>query len=333
MIAKRNLSEQSSPGDQKISVVLPVYNPNVTIMKTIYSIATQSLLPNEVIIVDDGSTSNKINSILFRIKNILKSKEILVRIIRSMHLGRAYAKNKGWKLAKSEIIVFIEDDAVYSQDYLKNISRSFLDKSIVGAVGPYYVYQPKSFLEKMRNIERKFNFIDYKPFNAWAYRRNTLNSLNGFDNTLNHGEDVDLGTRTKSAGYRIIFNNEAIWYHKEPERFTDFLKRRFIGGIGIYFLRKKHKKPIIDVRYTVILIGFISYITALLFYPSLILLCAVAPIVMHYRWIVNADQVKESYLHILLATYVNFLSIVATFFGILYALTNSNHALYLMRKN
>lgn len=52
-----------------VSVVIPTYNSDYTIEKAVKSVANQTLLPKEVIIVDDCSTSSKMYTILNDIKN------------------------------------------------------------------------------------------------------------------------------------------------------------------------------------------------------------------------------------------------------------------------
>lgn len=94
----------------KISVIIPVYNAEKYLNKTLESILKQSLKDIEVICVDDGSTDSSVEIIQSFIK-----KDDRVKLIRQNNQHAGSARNTGLKEAQGEYIHFMDAD-----DYVLN---------------------------------------------------------------------------------------------------------------------------------------------------------------------------------------------------------------------
>lgn len=90
--------------EQHISVIIPCFNNHKTILGTIYSLEKQTKVPNEIIIVDDGSTPN-ISTIIEENKKI--------QIIRQKNKGAAAARNIGLSHATGEYVIFVDADVEF----------------------------------------------------------------------------------------------------------------------------------------------------------------------------------------------------------------------------
>ncbi len=112
-----------------ISVIIPNYNNEKFISQCIESILNQTLLPDEIIVVDDCSTDNSVN--------IIKKYEKEYPNIKGIYLlknrGVSNARNTGIKEAKTEYLSFIDgDDYYYSKYKLENemnLIKKFADKN------------------------------------------------------------------------------------------------------------------------------------------------------------------------------------------------------------
>ena len=95
----------------KISVILPVYNSEKYIKKSVESVLNQTFTDFELIIVNDGSTDDTIN--------ILNSfSDSRIKIINQTNQGPGAARNNALDIAKGDYIMFLDSDDWYSDDCL-----------------------------------------------------------------------------------------------------------------------------------------------------------------------------------------------------------------------
>src|SRR3989339_1018223 len=94
----------------KISVVIPVYNAETMIVGCLESILKQSVLPDEVIVVDNGSSDRTYDIVKKYIDNNRTS--LKAQIVKEEKKGAAAARNKGISMALSDIIVFTDSDCL-----------------------------------------------------------------------------------------------------------------------------------------------------------------------------------------------------------------------------
>ena len=88
-----------------ISIILPTFNNQDTISKTILSVKNQKFKFWELIIIDDGSTDNTL-----RIINNFKKNDSRIKVIHAQHGGAAKARNIGLDAAIGGYIAFIDAD-------------------------------------------------------------------------------------------------------------------------------------------------------------------------------------------------------------------------------
>lgn len=107
-----------------LSIIIPSYNSNNTILKTLFSIESQNIFKKskkllDVIIIDDGSKEN-----LFKfISNNFNKLSFRPRIIRiEQNAGLSTARNIGIELAKYGYILFIDSDILLANNYLLEVS-------------------------------------------------------------------------------------------------------------------------------------------------------------------------------------------------------------------
>lgn len=101
----------------KISVIIPVYNAEKYLAKSIESVLNQSLKDIEVICIDDGSTDKSLE-----ILENYADKDKRIKIFRQKQSGPANARNLGIDNSSSDIITFLDaDDWVYSENSYEKI--------------------------------------------------------------------------------------------------------------------------------------------------------------------------------------------------------------------
>lgn len=89
-----------------VSIIIPCYNSEKFIYKTLETVANQTYKNIEVIIVDDGSKDNTVDIS----KNILENKKVRYKIICQSNSGVSVARNNGIKNSNGEFIFFLDSD-------------------------------------------------------------------------------------------------------------------------------------------------------------------------------------------------------------------------------
>src|ERR1700677_560836 len=94
-----------------ISVVIPAYNCAATIQDTLDSVLRQTVLPDEVLVMDDGSTDETLG--------ILKSYEPKITVLRQMNAGTGKARDALVEHAEGDLIAFLDNDDIWHPYYLE----------------------------------------------------------------------------------------------------------------------------------------------------------------------------------------------------------------------
>lgn len=122
--------EESVP----VSVVIPMFNSAATIERALASVATQSQLPREVIVVDDASTDTSAMVVEQWSDNRIKT--TLIR--HSTNLGPSASRNNGWDSATQEFIAFLDADDAWHPEKLRIQSQLMQRDSSIALSGHQY---------------------------------------------------------------------------------------------------------------------------------------------------------------------------------------------------
>jgi glycosyltransferase involved in cell wall biosynthesis len=309
----------------QVSVVVPVHNGARFIGDCVTSLTRQTHGSYEVIVVDDGSTDD----------TAAVASRGGVAVVRIPHSGRAAARNAGLRRARGQTIVFAEDDGVYPPSYLVTLVEGMVKHQAAAAIGPYYVHEPITYVQKCRDLERRVHFLHYTPFSAWAYDSTALEAVGGYDENCEIVEDVDLGRRFLAAGHRIAYVPEAVWYHREPARLAAFIRRRYRAGKARVTFRMRYGLGIIPWRpFALAAIAAFPVVLVLLWgrrsvltWAALLVLLLASPSVAGARFLRHARSVRGSWWHAIGWCYLQALGWVAAGLGSLNGMVKTNAAL------
>jgi len=101
----------------RISVVIPTFNSERTIRMTLKSLFRQTVSPDEILIVDDGSTDSTIS--------ILESYKPRITVFRQEHGGLTRARNELWKHTRGSMCAFLDSDDIWHPRYLETQWKAF----------------------------------------------------------------------------------------------------------------------------------------------------------------------------------------------------------------
>jgi glycosyltransferase involved in cell wall biosynthesis len=99
-----------------ISVVIPLYNKEREIAATLRSVLAQTLLPAEIIVVDDGSTDGSAAA-------VLAVESPLIRLISQPNAGVSAARNRGAQEAAGRYVAFLDADDTWEPQFIETIAR------------------------------------------------------------------------------------------------------------------------------------------------------------------------------------------------------------------
>jgi glycosyltransferase involved in cell wall biosynthesis len=230
----------------KYSFVIPSYNYKDYLINCLESLNHQSgfgIDDYEVVVVDDGSNDGTYDSIM---KMDFSFKLKYIYIERTKDSCRNAARNKGWRAAEGDYIIFLDADMIVNKDYLQNINMCYeMDKdiSIMGLrfmlsepVTPKEISDGSIFRKvkttkpDMCYYEERHYFFNKLSYNAcsfdnsWIYfyscnisiPKKYLYNVGGFNENLPGWgfDDQELGYRLVKAGVRIITNQKLESLHQ-----------------------------------------------------------------------------------------------------------------------
>ncbi len=218
-------------GYPKVSVVIPAFNAQQTIVHAIQAVLAQTYPGDiEVIVVDDGSTD--------RTAEIVQSFRE-VKYVRQDNAGPASARNKGSSVGRGQFIFFTDSDCIAHRNWIEKILKGFTDDQISVVCGSYGIANPQSMLARLihREILYRHQFLMPrfpKAFGSYNFcvRRSVFAEAGGFDETYRRasGEDNDLSYRILKKGGRIYFAKDALVDHYHPTAIRKYLKEQFRHG-------------------------------------------------------------------------------------------------------
>ena len=98
------------------SIVIPLYNKELSVGNTIHSVLNQRFQDFEVLVVNDGSTDNSANA-------VEKINDARIRLITQTNLGVSAARNRGITEAKFEWIAFLDSDDLWLENHLEEVAN------------------------------------------------------------------------------------------------------------------------------------------------------------------------------------------------------------------
>jgi glycosyltransferase involved in cell wall biosynthesis len=193
-----------------ISVIIPAYNCEKTIAIAINSILNQTVLPFEIVIVDDGS-KNKIDK-----KKINKYKKVFknITLFYQKHLGPSSARNLGLKKASGNLITFFDVDDEMLENYVKK-KINYIKKNTkkIGSMIGVHSHSIRNnvkinFLKTIpskQNVDLigKFQNGICSSLNNYVLIKKNVKNLGGLDKNLSINEDFDFFIRALQNNYKI----------------------------------------------------------------------------------------------------------------------------------
>ena len=208
------------------SVVIPLYNKELSIKNTIQSVLNQSYQNFEILIINDGSVDGSVDIV----KNI---KDERIRLIHQNNQGVSSARNKGIQEAKYEWIAFLDGDDLWESNHLEEIlkmMRVYPDNKVYVTS---FNYSDKRKMFKYERNNRIFKIDNYfeeaiKEELIWTsiivVHKECFNEVGLFNINFNRGEDLDLWARLAKKFTIIKSSDVTAIYRVDAENRTNLSK-------------------------------------------------------------------------------------------------------------
>ncbi len=245
-----------------VSVVVPAYNEERVICRTIESLLQSDYPKLEIIIVDDGSADETYAVAASEFADV-----DIVSVYTKPNGGKAEALNFGWQKARGDIIIALDADTVFTSQTVSALAHRFADERVGAIAGNAKVGNRVNVVTKWQALEyvtsqnfdrRAFsslNCITVVPGAVGAWRRSVIEEIGGFSSdTL--AEDQDLTIEVRKRHYRIGYEEAAIGYTEAPDTLRNLAKQRFRWSFGTLQCTWKHKNALLNPRYGTL--GFVA---------------------------------------------------------------------------
>jgi len=257
-----------------ISIIIPAYNEEKVIAKTIESTMEIDYPQKEIIVVDDGSKDNT-----FRIAKTFEQDK--VKVLHKENGGKASALNYGLTFARGEIITVLDADTIAGKSSLKEIAKIFADDENIAAVAGNVKVRNKvnwltwcqaleyvAGLQIARRAFDVFGAITIVPGALGSFKKSVLREAGGYDKET-VVEDFDATIKILKSGMVVKGTTKSVAYTEAPKSLIDFYRQRkrwYRGNLQVLF---KHRDALVNPRF-----GFLQKLA----FPYMALSMIVLPI-------------------------------------------------------
>lgn len=190
----------------KISVIIPLYNKEHFVAKTLESVLSQTYQDFEVIIIDDGSTDHSVEV-------VSSYDDSRIKIIKQPNRGVSSARNHGIQIAKGEYITFLDADDKWKPNYLETmfkLTKDYPDYSVFcSAHDGRYIHSLPDGVSIIKD-HCKFPFIFWTG--CMFIKKSVFKEIGGFREGIQLGEDRDMWLRI-ACKHLTIYLNQELAYH------------------------------------------------------------------------------------------------------------------------
>ena len=241
---QKEVSSTNPPETPLVSVLIPGYNEEDTILKTLESVNSINYPKDklDVIVIDDGSTDKTKEIVTEYIKDKPQFK-----LISHSNMGKAASMNKALKIAKGEFFACLDADSFVDPLTLKKMLALYYkenDPQLVIITPAMKVDQPKNLLQKVQwleylviiliaRISSQLDSLYVAPGPFSLYRTEIIRKLGGFD-VENITEDQEIAYRAQKHHYRIKQCFDGYVYTTAPKKIKPFYRQRrrwYLGSI------------------------------------------------------------------------------------------------------
>ena len=230
----------------RFAAVIPVRDGMPDLLEAVASALGQSLPPEELILVDDGSSDGGADEVQRRFGTGTPSTRL--EVLRGRFGTAAAARNAGWGAASSPWVALLDADDLWFREKLESAARALEaapDAAWFFSDGAFRTLEGEtlaSWLDVYAELEDGYvgqpvaqllevNFI---LTSSVVVRRDVLEQVGGFDPGLSHAEDLDLWIRLARRWPATASRRALVRYQHRPGGLTRQIESRLMGDVTLF---------------------------------------------------------------------------------------------------
>jgi poly-beta-1,6-N-acetyl-D-glucosamine synthase len=238
-----------------VSVIVPAWNEEIGILKTIKSILSNTYKNIELVVINDGSTDKTHQVLIEYFSKIIDASHPdfkRTKYIDQENGGKGKALNAGIKAATGEIILTIDADSALDKNAIKNLVKYYNNPNIMCVVGNVKVSKNNTLVGMIQQLEYYFGFYFKRAYAVLgaeyifggacaSFRKTVFDTIGNFD-TTNKTEDIEMSMRTKYAGFKSAYAENVVCYTEGASDILGLISQRVRWKKGRFDTFWKYKK-------------------------------------------------------------------------------------------
>jgi len=228
-----------------VSVIVPCYNSEKTIGKTLDSLKKQTFKDFELVVVDDASTDNSLKVIGNYDAKVISLKK---------NRGVSFARNRAAEAASGSLLLFIDADCQAEANWVEALVSGLREEGIGSVVGNLSIPSSTFFanavaqlgfpgggnagFENMWPVSNQ-GFTNHIASGNFGIKRQVFEKLGGFEESLRRIQDTYLSLLLSKNKVKIKYCPDAVIFHQPVASFKDFVLQQLKRGKGNYHFKKK----------------------------------------------------------------------------------------------
>ena len=197
-----NNSAAISLNEPQISIIIPCYNAEAFIARTLDSLLAQTLLTTEILDIDDGSTDASLS--------VLRPYGARIHVETGPNRGASSARNRGLARARMPFVLFMDADDTHEGEVLGGLLDAVTERNADLTFAPCAQAGDRVMTRAMaspdtssaRSLLQSLLHGDFAPPSAMLWRREFVTGLGGWREDLQRNEDGELQYRAVARAVR-----------------------------------------------------------------------------------------------------------------------------------
>jgi len=220
----------------RVSVIATVLNEADAIIELLHSLAAQTRPPDEIVIVDGGSSDGTLKAL----QRFAQEADLSVQVLSAPGANISRGRNLAIAAATGEVIASVDAGVRLEPDWLAELVGPFEAGLPPDVVSGFFQSAPRSLFERALGAITlpRLDEIDPQRFEpssrSVAYRKAAWQAVGGYPEWLDYCEDLVFDFGLRDAGYRFTFAPRALVHFRPRQSWRAYLKQyyRYARGDG-----------------------------------------------------------------------------------------------------